>query len=80
MLNEYRFFAQYPARELILTAQLFGGLLERNLFQQQTPDASQDILDGLKEPVTSNLWKFAVVALDRCKTRFVYKPTEQRRS
>ncbi|CAF1576548.1 unnamed protein product, partial [Adineta ricciae] len=74
LLEEYKFFAQYPTRELILTAQLFGGLLERNLFQQRTPDASQDILDGLKEPITSNLWKFAVVALDRCKTRVRDQP------
>jgi len=72
LFEEYKFYAQYPERELHLTAQLFGGLFERGLFQQQALVAAfRAIAEGLKKPSGTNLWNFAVTALDRCKTRFV---------
>lgn len=70
LFEEYKFYAQYPERELHLTAQLFGGLFERGLFQQQAlPAAFRAITEGLRKPTGSNLWNFAVTALDRCKAR-----------
>ncbi len=71
LFEEYKFYTQYPERELHLTAQLFGGLFERGLFQHQALVAAfRAILEGLKKPTGSNLWNFAVTALDRCKARF----------
>lgn len=73
LFEEYRFYTQYPERELHLTAQLFGGLFERGLFQNDTlVTAFRIILEGLKKPTGSNLWNFAITALDRCKARFVF--------
>jgi len=70
LFEEYKFYSQYPERELLLTAQLFGGLFERGLFQNQVLFAAfRVILEGLKKPNGTNLWSFAVTALDRCKTR-----------
>lgn len=31
LFEEYRFFPQYPEKELLITAQLFGGIIDRNL-------------------------------------------------
>lgn len=58
-----------------LTAQLFGGLFERGLFPQQTIlTAFRAIYEGLKKPSGSNLWNFAVTALDKCKARVREQP------
>ncbi|CAF3833846.1 unnamed protein product, partial [Rotaria sordida] len=76
LFEEYKFYIQYPERELHLTAQLFGGLFERGLFQQQALIAAyRAILEGLKKPTGTNLWNFAVTALDRCKARIREQPT-----
>ena len=70
LFEEYKFYSQYPERELLLTAQLFGGLFERGLFQNQAAvPAFRAIVEGLRKPTGSNLWNFAVTALDRCKAR-----------
>jgi len=71
LFEEYKFYAQYPERELLLTAQLFGGLFERGLFQNQVLVAAfRVILEGLKKTTGSNLWNFAITAVDRCKSRW----------
>jgi CCR4-NOT transcription complex subunit 1 len=31
LFEEYRFFPQYPERELLTTAYLFGGIIEKGL-------------------------------------------------
>lgn len=70
LFEEYKFYAQYPERELLLTAQLFGGLIERGLIQNKMLIAAfQVIIESLKKNVGSNLWNFAITALDRCKAR-----------
>ncbi|CAF4148281.1 unnamed protein product, partial [Rotaria sp. Silwood2] len=70
LFEEYKFYPQYPERELLLTAQLFGGFFERGLFQNQVLIAAfRVILEGLKKQVGSNIWNFSVTALNRCKTR-----------
>lgn len=33
LFDEYRFFTQYPERELRITALLFGGIIEQGLVQ-----------------------------------------------
>ena len=72
LFEEYKFYTNYPERELNLTAQLFGGLFERGLFQGQALVAAfRAIHEALKKPTVINLWTFAVTALDRCKARFV---------
>ncbi|CAF0989426.1 unnamed protein product [Adineta ricciae] len=70
LFEEYKFYSQYPERELLLTAQLFGGLFERGLFQNQVLFAAfRVMLEGLRKSSDTPLWKFAVTALDRCKSR-----------
>ena len=70
LFEEHKFYEQYPERELRLTATLFGGFFERGLFPTRLLlEAFKFILDGLKKPPGSNLWNFAVTALDRCKAR-----------
>lgn len=73
LFEEYKFYHQYPERELLLTAQLFGGLFERDLFPSNTSIAAfRVITEGLKKASAGNLWNFAITALDRCKNRFVF--------
>ncbi|CAF1002727.1 unnamed protein product [Didymodactylos carnosus] len=70
LFDEYKFYPQYPERELHLTAQLFGGLVERNLLPPQIVSASfRAIGEGLKKPPSANLFIFAITALERCKLR-----------
>ncbi|CAF0747026.1 unnamed protein product, partial [Didymodactylos carnosus] len=70
LFDEYKFYPQYPERELHLTAQLFGGLVERNLLPPQIITAAfRAINEGLKKPPSHNLFVFAVTALERCKLR-----------
>ena len=71
LFEEYKFYSQYPERELHLTAQLFGGLFERGLFQNQALIAAfRAILEGLRKPIGTKLWNFAVTAVDKCKQRY----------
>ncbi len=70
LFKQYKYYSKYPKRELILTAQLFGGLIERSLFPNEVlTTAFQIILEGLKKPMGNYLWNFAIAALDRCKAR-----------
>ncbi|XP_035217967.1 CCR4-NOT transcription complex subunit 1-like [Stegodyphus dumicola] len=44
LFEEYRFFPQYPDKELITTAQLFGGIIDQNLVRPRT-DAQKKSLE-----------------------------------
>jgi CCR4-NOT transcription complex subunit 1 len=68
--KQYKYYNKYPKRELLLTAQLFGGLIERGLFPTEfLAMAIQILLEGLKKPMGHYLWNFAIAALDRCKSK-----------
>lgn len=71
LFEEYRFFPQYPDKELHITAQLFGGIIERGLVTSYMALglALRFVLDALRKPEGSKMYYFGIAALDRFKTR-----------
>lgn len=71
LFEEYRFFPQYPDKELQITAQLFGGIIERNLVSSapQLGLALRYVLDALRKPEGSKMYYFGITSLDRFKNR-----------
>lgn len=71
LFEEYRFFPQYPEKELQITAQLFGGIIERGLVNSYMTLglALRFVLDALKKPEGSKMYYFGITALDRFKSR-----------
>ncbi|XP_046333509.2 CCR4-NOT transcription complex subunit 1-like isoform X5 [Haliotis rufescens] len=70
LFEEYRFFPQYPERELHTTAVLFGGIIEQGIVTYWTLGiALRYILEALRKPYGSKMYYFGIAALDRFKTR-----------
>ncbi|XP_064466564.1 CCR4-NOT transcription complex subunit 1-like isoform X2 [Ornithodoros turicata] len=70
LFEEYRFFPQYPEKELIITAQLFGGIIEQSLVTYMALGlALRYVLDALRKPYGTKMYYFGTTALDRFKTR-----------
>ncbi|KAG8902291.1 hypothetical protein FRB99_004653 [Tulasnella sp. 403] len=74
LFDEYKFFnSSYPPRELQITAHFFGSLIQYELIDS-TPlgIAVRFVLDALRCPPDSNLFKFGVTALSKFESR-LYK-------
>lgn len=71
LFEEYKFFPQYPDKELQITAQLFGGMIERHLVTTYVALglALRCVLDALKKPDGSKMYYFGITALDKFKTK-----------
>jgi CCR4-NOT transcription complex subunit 1 len=70
LFEEYRFFPQYPDKELHTTAVLFGGIIEQGLVTYMDLGiALRYVLEALKKPHGSKMYFFGIAALDRFKTR-----------
>ncbi|XP_063227280.1 CCR4-NOT transcription complex subunit 1 isoform X2 [Bacillus rossius redtenbacheri] len=71
LFEEYKFFPQYPDKELHITAQLFGGIIERGLVSSYMVLglALRCVLDALKKSSSSKMYYFGIAALDRFKSR-----------
>lgn len=71
LFEEYRFFPQYPDKELHITAQLFGGIIERGLVTTYVALglALRFVLEALRKPEGSKMYYFGIAALDRFKSR-----------
>lgn len=71
LFEEYRFFPQYPDKELQITAQLFGGMIERNLVPtyMSLGLALRCVFDALRKPEGSKMYYFGITALDRFKNK-----------
>ncbi|CAG5118083.1 unnamed protein product, partial [Candidula unifasciata] len=75
LFEEYRFFPQYPDRELQITAQLFGGIIEQNIVTYWTLGiALRYILEALRKQPNSNMYLFGVASLERFKTKLKEYP------
>ena len=75
LFEEYKFFPQYPDKELHITAQLFGGIIEHNLVTMvKLGLALRFVLEALRKPTDTNMFYFGVAALDRFKTRLKEYP------
>ncbi|KAK4872711.1 hypothetical protein RN001_014740 [Aquatica leii] len=71
LFEEYKFFPQYPDKELHITAQLFGGIIERGLVSSYMALglALRFVLDALRKAEGSKMYYFGIAALDRFKSR-----------
>ncbi|XP_055686768.1 CCR4-NOT transcription complex subunit 1 isoform X2 [Lutzomyia longipalpis] len=71
LFEEYRFFPQYPDKELQITAQLFGGMIERSLVATYVSLglALRCVFDALRKPEGSKMYYFGITALDRFKSK-----------
>ena len=71
LFEEYRFFPQYPDKELHITAQLFGGIIERGLVTSYMALglALRFVLEALRKPEGTKMYYFGIAALDRFKSR-----------
>lgn len=71
LFEEYKFFPQYPDKELHITAQLFGGIIERGLVTSYMALglALRFVLDALRKAEGTKMYYFGIAALDRFKTR-----------
>lgn len=71
LFEEYKFFPQYPDKELHITAQLFGGIIERGIVTSYIALglALRFVLEALKKPEGSKMYYFGIAALDRFKSR-----------
>ncbi|XP_076264687.1 CCR4-NOT transcription complex subunit 1 isoform X3 [Rhynchophorus ferrugineus] len=71
LFEEYTFFPQYPDKELQITAQLFGGIIERGIVTSyiMLGLALRFVLEALKKPEGSKMYYFGIAALDKFKGR-----------
>lgn len=69
LYEEYQFFPQYPDKELLVTAQLFGGIIEHNLVSNYMALglALRFVLEALRKPHSTKMYYFGITALDRFK-------------
>lgn len=75
LFDEYRFFPEYPLNALATTAVLFGSLIYFQLIDG-TPlsIALRFILDSLRQPPDSNMFKFGLQALVEFRERLAEFP------
>lgn len=70
LFKEYCYFPQYPDKELLITAQLFGGIIQLGLVKYMAlVVALRYVLEALRKPYTSKMYYFGIAALDRFKTK-----------
>lgn len=71
IFEEYKFFPQYPDKELLITAQLYGGIIDKGLVPSYVSLglALRFVLDALKKGESTKMYYFGLTALDRFKSR-----------
>lgn len=71
LFEEYKFFPQYPDKELYTTAQLFGGIVDMGLVPSYVSLglALRFVLDALKKGEATKMYYFGITALDGFKSR-----------
>lgn len=76
LFDEYRCFeTEYPARELSMTAIVFGSLIQHALIDYiPLGIAIRYVLDALRSPPDSNMFRFGVQALMRFQNRLAEWP------
>lgn len=68
LFKEYCYFPQYPDKELLITAQLFGGIIQMGLVKYMAlVMALRYVLEALRKPHGSKMYFFGIAALDRFK-------------
>lgn len=76
LFEEYKFFPQYPDKELQITAQLFGGIMEHGLVGNfmHLGLGLRFVLDAIRKPHGSNMYYFGIAALDKFKSKLKEYP------
>ncbi|KAF9207336.1 hypothetical protein BGZ49_000688 [Haplosporangium sp. Z 27] len=76
LFDEYRFFSTYREKELSITSDLFGALIQHQLVSY-TPlgFALRYVLDALRSPPGSKMFNFGAQALSRFQSRLQEWPT-----
>lgn len=70
LFKEYCYFPQYPDKELNITAQLFGGIIQMGLVKYMAlVVALRYVLEALRKQPKSKMYLFGITALDRFKTK-----------
>ncbi|ESO03541.1 hypothetical protein HELRODRAFT_157038 [Helobdella robusta] len=71
LFEEYRFFVQYPEKELTTTAILFGGIIDQGLVSSYMAlgVALRYVLEAVKKQQGGKMYLFGLTALDRFKTK-----------
>lgn len=70
LLDEYRFFSEYPLTALASTSLLFGALLQKDLIQGTALTVALNFIwESCNQPQDSHLFKFAVQSLYNFKSR-----------
>ncbi|KAJ2471312.1 CCR4-NOT core subunit cdc39, partial [Coemansia sp. RSA 2322] len=74
-LEEFAFFDNYPDKELTITGQLVGTLIQRHMLSPASEPAIIDMLvRALQSPPTSKSFQFGMTALESCQTRIEQLP------
>uniref|UniRef100_A0A0N5ADS8 CCR4-Not complex component, Not1 n=1 Tax=Syphacia muris TaxID=451379 RepID=A0A0N5ADS8_9BILA len=69
LFEEYRFFPEYPEKELYTTAEIFGGFLREKLLTYPSINRALSIIvDSLRYPPHTKLWNFGVTSLTAAHT------------
>lgn len=75
LFDEYRFFPKYPDKELRITGILFGSLIQHQLVSfLPLGVALRYVLDALRKPAGSKMFKFGLYALEQFKPRLCEWP------
>ena len=70
LFEEYKFFSRYPDKELGITATLFGGLIQDQVVNPMPlAFAMQSVLDAVRQPSDSKLFRFGLQALLQFRSR-----------
>ena len=70
LFDEYKFFRRYPDNFLAITSLLFGALIQHQIVSYMPLGiALRYVLDALRQPVGSKLFRFGVQALSQFQSR-----------
>uniref|UniRef100_A0A1I8ED01 CCR4-Not complex component Not1 C-terminal domain-containing protein n=2 Tax=Wuchereria bancrofti TaxID=6293 RepID=A0A1I8ED01_WUCBA len=75
LFEEYRFFHEYPERELRTTAEVYGSIIREGVISNlQFATAVRKVIESLQAEPGSMLWTFGIVALNACRTKLSLYP------
>ena len=75
LFDEYKFFPRYPEKELAITSFLFGALIQNQVVTSMSLGmALRYVLEALRQPVGSKLFKFGLQALLQFQSRLAEWP------
>ncbi|KAI8909736.1 CCR4-Not complex component, Not1-domain-containing protein [Gorgonomyces haynaldii] len=70
LFDEYKYFSRYPERHLLITAVLFGALIQNQIVTSMALGiALRFVLEALRQPAGTSLFKFGVHAIAQFQSR-----------